>query len=157
MDHDLLSFMNLYEIFGYIQSRAWNSLSSEDNKQIDALSARQIKAMMILYLRRARSQEALTLNQLAELLDMKKAAASLLVSDLVRKRLVSRDVDPRNRRFIRITLAVQGQRLGDAIAARAAIQAADLLECLSGEERAAFTSLADKIYDCFARKVAGAQ
>ncbi len=157
MEHDILSFMNLFEVFGYIQGSAWNSLPQSGSKQVSALSNRQIKAMMILYLRSARGQEALTLSKLAGFLNMKKAAASLLVSDLAKKKLVSRAVDPDNRRFIRITLAAKGRHLGDSITAQAAIQAADMFRNLTKGELMAFTSVADKIYDCYSQKVEGAE
>jgi len=155
MKHDILAFMNLYEIFGYIQEQAWGSLPQAGSKQVSALNSRQIKAMMIVYMRSAGGKDALSLNRLAGFLNMKKAAASLLVSDLADKKLVCRTVDPENRRFIRITLAPKGQRLGDAITAQAAAHVAGLLQNLTAEERRNLTAAADKIYACYSREVEG--
>lgn len=155
MKHDILAVMNLYEIFGYVQEQAWSSLPKDGNNLISTLNNRQIKAMMTIYMRDAGKREPLTLNQLAGFLNMKKAAASLLVSDLAEKKLVSRSVDTENRRFIRITLAAQGRRLGDAITSQAAGHLTELLGCLTAEEQNNLATAADKIYQRYSEKVEG--
>ncbi len=156
MEADIMAFMNLYEVFGYIQGQAWSALPGAAGKRVGALNNRQIKAMMVVYMRHAAGREPLTLNQLAGFLNLKKAAASLLVSDLVEKKLVDRAVDPANRRFIRITLAGQGRKIGDAVAAQAALRVGALLECLTGEERSALVRAAEKVYQRYALETEGA-
>ncbi len=157
MEHDVMTFMNLYEVFGYIQGQAWSLLPKEGNREIDALNNRQIKAMMLIYMRDAARKEPLTLSGLAGFLNLKKAAASLLVSDLAQKQLVDRTIDPINRRFIRITLAAKGRKIGNAVSAQAAAHAAGLLDCLTPEERSAFVVGADKIYNRYAEAAGGAE
>lgn len=157
MERDIMAFMNLYEVFGYIQEQAWNSLPQAGNRQIDALNNRQIKAMMIIYMRNAAEKEPLTLNRLAGFLNLKKAAASILVSDLAEKKLVSRDVDPNNRRFIRITLAARGRKLGDAITAEAAAHVSRIFDNLTAEERSAFTAVASKVYMRYSQEAEGVE
>ncbi len=155
MKHDILAIMNLYEVFGYVQEQAWSSLPKDANNLISALNNRQIKAMMTIYMRDAGKQEPLTLNQLAGILNMKKAAASLLISNLAEKKLVSRTVDTENRRFIRISLAAKGRRLGDAITSQAAVHLTELLGCLTTEEQNDLATTADKIYQRYSEKVKG--
>ena len=120
MDRRILSLMNLFTAFGRIQNDAWNSLSARDGKVVSSLKSREIKAMMNIYLREETGEAALTLNQLADLLAMKKAAASILISALSQKKLITRKVDESNRRYIRIALTNSGRRLGDAVAGHAA-------------------------------------
>ncbi len=157
MERDFLSFTKLFEVFSYIQGRAWDSLPQAGNKQIYALSNRQIKAMMLVYMRSYRGQKALTLSEFARLLNMKKAAASLLVSDLAEKQLLSRTVDPDNRRFIRITTTAKARRLREHIVPQVKLQIDEMLRNLAADERQAFNSVIDKIYDCYSRKVEGVE
>ena len=118
MELKMLSLINLFMVFGRIQNAAWSTLPAKDNRIISSLNARQIKAMMHLYVQEKSGGEPLTLNQIGSLLSIRKAAASLMVSDLSDKKLVVRKVDENNRRFIRIHLTATGRRLGDAIMAR---------------------------------------
>ncbi len=155
MDQNTLAFMNLYKVFGYIQAQAWNALPKEGNRQVGELNARQVRAMMIVYLRDKEGKTPLTLGELGAQLGMRKAAASLLVSDFADKRLLCRAVDRDNRRFIRITLGVKGRRLGDAVTAQASIQITEFLTRLSREEQENFKLIADKIYAYYSQKVEG--
>ncbi len=157
MERDILSFMKLFEVIGYIQGRAWDSLPQSGSKEIYALNNRQIKAIMIVYMRSSRDQKALTLSELAGFLNMKKAAASLLVSDLAEKQLLCRTVDPDNRRFIRITPTAKALRLRERIVPQAERLAMEMLGDLDEDERRMFASLADKIHDCYSQKVEGAK
>lgn len=153
MDEKTLSFMNLYKVFNYVQSQAWNALPAEWNRQVGELNARQVKAMMIVYLRAMEEKPPLTLGELGTQLGMKKAAASLLVSDLAEKKLLCRAVDRVNRRFIRITPGAKGKRLGDAISSQAIGQIAEFFQFLSEEELENFKRAADKIYNNYLKKV----
>ena len=157
MEHDTLAFMNLYRVFGYIQAQAWNALPQAGSKQISTLNVRQIKAMMVVHLRDMEGKAPLTLSQLGDSLGLRKAAMSLLVSDLAEKKLLCRAVDRENRRFIRITLGIKGRRLGDAITSQAAIHIAEIFGTLTEDERKNFTMIADKIYASYSHKVEGAE
>lgn len=126
-------FLDLFMVIGRIQNEIWSSLPPPENKTIALLNVHQIQALTNLYLREKFKKEPVTLNQLGDLLSMKKAAASLMVSDLSKKKLVVRTVDESNRRHIRIHLTPAGRQLGDAINHRGA----ELIEQLfvrAGEE-----------------------
>ena len=113
-------FLDLFMVIGRIQNEIWSSLPPPENKTIALLNVHQIQALTNLYLREKFKKEPVTLNQLGDLLSMKKAAASLMVSDLSKKKLVVRAVDESNRRHIRIHLTPAGRQLGDAINHRGA-------------------------------------
>jgi len=126
-------FLDLFMVIGRIQNEIWSTLPPPENKTIALLNVHQIQALTNLYLREKFKKEPVTLNQLGDLLSMKKAAASLMVSDLSKKKLVVRTVDESNRRHIRIHLTPAGRQLGDAINHRGA----ELIEQLfvrAGEE-----------------------
>lgn len=152
---EVLAMMNLYEVFNWIQERAWASLPSEWNKRVRAMNNRQVKAMMTIYMREAKGRKPPTLNELAKFLDMKKSAASLLVSGLAERGLVTRSVDAENRRFIRISLASGGRRLGNAIASHAGARVVRLLDALSEKERCGFSVAAAKIHERYEEEAEG--
>ena len=153
MKREALSVMNLFRVFNYVQSQAMGSLPRSKNKQVNALSMRQVKAMMIVYLRDAGGKAPMTLGQLGKLLCLKKAATSLLVSDLVDQKLFCRSVDRENRRYIRITLGAKGRNLGDSATALAEKHITRLLGALTDEERKIFTQVAGKIYTRYSQEV----
>ena len=111
--------LDLFMVVGRIQNEIWSTLPPPENKTIASLNVRQIQALTNLYLREQFEEEPVTLKQLGDLLSMKKkAAVSLMVSDLSKKKLVVREVDEKNRRYIRIHLTPTGRRLGEAICDR---------------------------------------
>ena len=110
--------LDLFMVVGRIQNEIWSTLPPDENKTIASLNVRQIHALTNLYLREQFEEEPVTLNQLGDILSMKKAAVSLMVSDLSKKKLVVREVDEKNRRYIRIHLTPAGRRLGEAISDR---------------------------------------
>jgi DNA-binding MarR family transcriptional regulator len=144
-EQNLFSVMYLYEIFNQIQELGYNSLPPAENKLANELSMKQIKALITVYMSVKRGEPALTLNELAGKLKMRKEAASLLVSSLVRKKLLCRDIDPENRRFIRISCSDKGGHFGDMISGEVMKKLSSLLEKLSDEERTAFVATAAKI------------
>ena len=127
-------FLDLFMVIGRIQNEIWSTLPPPENKTIALLSVHQIQALTNLYLREKFKKEPVTLNQLGDLLSMKKAAASLMVSDLSKKKLVVRTVDKSNRRHIRIHLTPVGRQLGEAIGDRGA----ELMEPLFVQAEEAF-------------------
>ena len=136
MEHiklNMTDFLDLFMVIGRIQNEIWSTLPPHENKTIALLNVHQIQALINLFLREKFKKEPVTLNQLGDQLSMKKAAASLMVSDLSKKKLVVRTVDESNRRHIRIHLTPAGRRLGEAINKRGA----ELIEQLfvrAGEE-----------------------
>ena len=127
--------LDLFMVVGRIQNEIWSTLPPPENKTIASLNVRQIQALTNLYLREQFEEEPVTLKQLGDLLSMKKkAAVSLMVSDLSKKKLVERKVDEKNRRYIRIHLTPAGRRLGEAISDRGA----ELMEPLFVQAEEAF-------------------
>lgn len=118
VDQDIDELLDLFMVVGRIQNEIWSTLPPDENKTIASLNVRQIHALTNLYLREQFEEESVTLNQLGDILSMKKAAVSLMVSDLSKKKLVVREVDEKNRRHIRIRLTPAGRRLGEAICDR---------------------------------------
>ena len=118
VDQQIEELLDLFMVLGRIQNEIWSTLPPDENKTIASLNVRQIQALTNLYLREQFNEEPVTLNQLGDILFMKKAAVSLMVSDLSKKKLVVREVDEKNRRHIRIRLTPAGRRLGEAICDR---------------------------------------
>ena len=138
--------LDLFMVVGRIQNEIWSTLPPPENKTIASLNVRQIQALTNLYLREQFEEEPVTLKQLGDLLSMKKkAAVSLMVSDLSKKKLVERKVDEKNRRYIRIHLTPAGRRLGEAISDRGA----ELMEPLFVQ--------AEKAFDLTGRELKGFQ
>ena len=133
VEQNMTELLDLFMVVGRIQNEIWSTLPPDENKTIASLNVRQIQALTNLYLREQFEEEPVTLNQLGDLLFMKKTAVSLMVSDLSKKNLVVREVDEKNRRYIRIHLSPAGRRLGEAIRDRGA----ELMEPLfvQAEER----------------------
>ena len=133
VEQNMTELLDLFMVVGRIQNEIWSTLPPDENKTIASLTVRQIQALTNLYLREQFEEEPVTLNQLGDLLFMKKTAVSLMVSDLSKKKLVVREVDEKNRRYIRIHLSPAGRRLGEAIRDRGA----ELMEPLfvQAEER----------------------
>lgn len=146
MNRDILSFMNLAKVAGYIQNKAWETLSGEDWKIITSLTSRQIKALMTIYMREMEGRPAYTLNELGDALGLKKATASILVSELADLNLVVRTTDAENRRYIRIEMSEAGKRLRDAVITKAQDSIREIYSKLSPEELRQFTAIAEKIY-----------
>ena len=134
VEQNMTELLDFFMVVGRIQNEIWSTLPPDENKTIASLNVRQIQALTNLYLREQFNEEPVTLNQLGDILFMKKAAVSLMVSDLSKKKLVVRKVDENNRRYIRIHLTPAGRRLGEAISDRGA----ELMEPLFVQAEEAF-------------------
>ena len=134
VEQNMTELLDFFMVVGRIQNEIWSTLPPDENKTIASLNVRQIQALTNLYLREQFYEEPATLNQLGDILFMKKAAVSLMVSDLSKKKLVERKVDEKNRRYIRIHLTPAGRRLGEAISDRGA----ELMEPLFVQAEEAF-------------------
>lgn len=152
MNREILSFMNLAKVAGNIQSQAWESLDNKDLKFVNAMTSRQIKALMAIYMREMEGLEAFTLNELGEALGMKKATASILVSELSDLDLIERNVDNDNRRYIRIEMSKEGKRLRQCVISKAQEIIKDIYSGLTTDEVKIFTQISEKIYKIFTEK-----
>lgn len=155
MNREILSFMNLTKVAGNIQTQAWEKLSGADYSVVTGLTSRQIKALMAIYTREMEGLEAYTLNELGEALGMKKATASILVSELADKCLIDRNVDPDNRRYIRIEMSEEGKRIRDSVISKAQSLIQEIYSDLSDAEVRQFTRIAEKIYQIYVKKCGG--
>lgn len=139
----------MMEVFNYVQNRAWSSLPAAKRRTVDAITPRQQKTMMLVYMNDVRGNAPMTLGELALRLGLKKAAASILVSGLVEKKLLARRTDSENRRFVRISLAAKGRATGDAIVGAGAEQTKRLFSKLGDAETAAFCASVEKVRDAY--------
>ena len=143
---EMLAAASLYEVFGFIQNRAWQTLPAKERRIVESLTARQVKTIMTVYVRHLRGELPLTLNELAVRLCIGKAAASILVSALVEKEMLCRETDPENRRFVRITRSEKGKKISEAVLARASALNADFIGEMTECERKVFASVSSKLY-----------
>lgn len=142
--------MKLHEVFSYVQNQAWGSLPARERRLLESLTPRQIKTMITVGMR---GGQALTLNELSAILGVGKAAASILVSALAEKKLISRTTDPENRRFVRIKYSAKGEKLSSAIFSCASRRAAEFFGVMTGSERKAFCTVAEKIHNLYSREL----
>jgi DNA-binding MarR family transcriptional regulator len=94
-----------------------------------------------------RSQEPMSLGQLAEAANIDKGQMSRVVAGLTKRRLVLREVHPGDGRGIRLTLTRAGRRIYDGLIRAAAERDATFRGCLSREEH--------KVFDRALAKLAG--
>ena len=80
---------------------------SISNWLMHELSFAQARALIVIAAKKSQ-----TLGQLAILLDVSKATASVLVQHLVDKGLLERRENPRDRRSVDITLSAKGAEIG---------------------------------------------
>ena len=81
-------------------------------------------------------EREITIKQLSELLGRSASATGRLVDQLVRRNLVSRREDERDRRTKRVTITGRGRSLVDALEQRRANAQVAVMRYLSDEERA---------------------
>lgn len=153
MENDTFAILNLFRTLNLIQSQVIGALPRGNDRIAGSFSLRHAKAMMTVVLRDHEGKPPLTLGALGKALCLKKAAASILVSELVEKRLLCRTVDKDNRRYVRISLGSRGRRLGHDATSRAAERIGHLLGLLTPAERRIFVRAARKINDGFAREI----
>ncbi len=147
---DLGALLNIIGVVRKMRDMGWAGITSEDRMQLDKLDARQIAAMVTVCRFTLKSRKGITLKAFAEHLGMQLSAASLLVSGMVRKRLLCRNVDSENRRYVRITLSAKGLRVLDAVMPIMESASEELFSRLTEVERAVFCEIAEKLYfSCF--------
>jgi DNA-binding MarR family transcriptional regulator len=94
----------------------------------DEVTLTQYRALVVLASRGPQSLAAL-----ADELAVTASTASRLCDRLVRKRLVRRREDPRDRRAVRLALTPEGRALVDAVTERRRTEIADLLKGIPDE------------------------
>jgi DNA-binding MarR family transcriptional regulator len=99
-----------------------------------------MKALMVLGRR-----GALTMSELASVLDMPLSTATHTVDKLVDKELVGRVRLPDNRRVVQVELSEKGRQMHNAFLQGRLVMARTMLESLSAGEREIFLELIAKI------------
>lgn len=155
MDDEFLAVINLVRVLGFKQEMVLNTMSKSQNGVFNELNARQIKALISIGIREMEGKEPFTLQLLAKYLSMKKVTASLTISSLEQKGLVTRSVDKKDRRCIRIRRTAKGRSLQNAALAGAALQIADMLDELSDMDRKQFVRISKLIYQNYVQSVIG--
>jgi DNA-binding MarR family transcriptional regulator len=103
-----------------------------------------------------RSDQAMSLGQLAEAASIDKGQMSRVVAGLTRRRMVLREVHPGDGRGVRLTLTKSGRRVYDGLIRAAAERDAAFRNCLSDREHEVFdralTKLAGQARDLIQRE-----
>jgi DNA-binding MarR family transcriptional regulator len=107
------------------------------------LSLTQLKALFQLD---GRSKE-LSMREISEGLGLSLATTSRTVDGLCKRRLVTRDEDPEDRRMKRVRLTAKGQATIDRVAAVRIATLQRLVETLSAEEREGLAAGLEPILD----------
>ncbi len=105
-----------------------NAIASLDEADLTLL---QLGVLLVLD-----DGEPRTLKELAELVGRSPSATSRLVDQLVRRKLLSRQEDPEDRRARRVSRSARGARLVADLMERRTEAQLGLMEALSSEERA---------------------
>ena len=79
--------------------------------------------------------ENISLNELAELLNLESSSMSRTVNNLVTNKLVKRDIDPLDRRYVTITLTESGSKLFKDIEESMNLYFTKVYHCLPGDKR----------------------
>ena len=79
------------------------------------------------------------LNTLAEALSVSPSTATRMCDRLVRKRLLTRRVDPGDRRLVRLAVSAAGRRLVEQVTEGRRVEVARILEALSPDEQRSVT------------------
>ena len=85
-----------------------------------------------------RTEEPMSLGQLAEAASIDKGQMSRVVAGLTKRRLVLREAHPGDARGVRLTLTKSGRRMYDGLLRAAAERDATFRNCLSDRERQVF-------------------
>lgn len=77
----------------------------------------------------------ISLNSLAELLNLESSSMSRTVNNLVNSGLVKRDIDPQDRRYVTITLTESGNKLFEGIEDSMSLYYAKVYNCLPDDKK----------------------
>lgn len=87
------------------------------------------------------------LGALAELLGVTPPTVSRMCDRLVRKQLILRRADPKDRRQIRVALSARGRRLVEEVIRRRRVEIAQLLASMSSAEQASVATSLQRLAD----------
>ena len=110
------------------------------HRLLEAMSEAGIEGMRPAFgfVIRAVAAEQPTINRLAELLDVTKQAASKLVEEMSQAGFVEREVDPNDRRSVRLQLSAKGRRVFEKALATSASVESELRRSCGSDDVAAF-------------------
>lgn len=143
----LTSFVKLFNLAGRISGSTWAKNPSELGK----MNFKEYQALMMTYSHPFMFSHEITLKELAEHMNMQMPAESILVSKMVRKKLLCRTVDPNNRRCVRISVAARGRQKLDAMIPEFEKIIGELRSLLTKEEVCSFCEIVDKFHSHFFR------
>ncbi len=150
MNPGLEALLNMAAVVRKMRDMSLTGVEAEDRALFEKLNSRQLAAIVTVYRFNRSGGKGITLKKFADHLGMQWSAASLLVSGMVRSRLLKRVVDPENRRCVRISLSVKGERVLGAVVPLVERASEELFSRLSGMDRAAFCRIAEILYGfCF--------
>jgi DNA-binding MarR family transcriptional regulator len=101
-----------------------------DRPEAPSLRPTQLRALGVML-----GSPGVSLSELADQLGLQKPAASKVVDELVRRRLVRREIVPHNRRMHALHVTARGERALDAATSPAGERVAELLARLDARER----------------------
>lgn len=96
----------------------------------------QIQALLFIH-----EHKGVTMTELAQMLHVKSPTATSFVSRLHRMKLVTRSHDAKNRKLVRLSLTIKGQRMLKEKFAERKKMVASLLNALSVKEQVQFLKL----------------
>lgn len=141
----LTSFIKLFNLAGRVSGSTWAKNPSELGK----MNFKEYQALMMTYSHPFMFSHEITLKELAQRMNMQMPAESILVSKMVRKKLLCRTVDPNNRRCVRISVAARGRRKLDAMIPEFEKIIGELRGLLTKEEVSTFCTTIDKFHSHF--------
>lgn len=140
-------FMKLFSLAGKISGATW----AKNQTELGKLNFKEYQALMITYSHPFLFSREITLKELAQRMNMQMPAESILVTKMVRKKLLCRTIDPNNRRYVRISAAVRGRKKLDAMLPEFEKLTGELTGLLSKEELSTFCNVIDKFHNHYFR------
>ncbi|OQA85277.1 MAG: hypothetical protein BWY31_02035 [Lentisphaerae bacterium ADurb.Bin242] len=144
----LTAFIKLFNLAGRISGSTWAKNPSELGK----MNFKEYQALMMTYSHPFMFSREITLKELAERMNMQMPAESILVTKMVRKKLLCRTVDPNNRRCVRISVAARGRRKLDAMLPEFEKIIGELDGLLSKKEVSTFCAIINRFHNYFFQK-----
>lgn len=142
---DRIAIVNLHHGLGQCRKRAWEKRPREDSSESEEFSFREVSTIQSIYRYELTTSAPLSLNELAERIQLKKSVTSLVVTSLVDKGFVTRCLDEGNRRKIIISLTPEGRVHAEEIASFADKFLEEYLSALTPEEFRTLVNISRKL------------
>lgn len=142
---DRIAIVNLHHGLGQCRKEAWNQKFGKQGSGADTFSFREVSTIQSIYRYELTASAPLSLNELAERIQLKKSVTSLLVTSLVDKGFVARRLDEGNRRKIIISLTDKGRAHAEEIASFADKFLEEYFSVLTPEEFRALVNISKKL------------